>query len=112
MTLLGSASELSSSSEELKNLKVTGPNLEDFVKTQSIDFRLNNNNNQRRLRAADIHKLADDGIVPVRLDDAVNLAFQFFVEFENKRVKPILDVTFPVIESVELGSPAARKNVG
>jgi hypothetical protein len=111
MTLLGAASELSSSSDELKNLKVTGPNLEDFVKTQSIDFRLNNNNNQRRLRAADIPKLADDAIVPVSLDDAVNRAFQFFAEFENKRFKPILDVTLPVIESVEPLSPAGLAGV-
>lgn len=111
MALLGSASELSNSSDELKNLKVTGPNLEDFVKTQSIDFRLNNNNNQRRLRAADIPKLADDAIVPVGLDDAVNRAFQFFAEFENKRFKPILDVTLPVIESVDPASPAGLAGI-
>lgn len=111
MTLLGAASELSSSSDELKNLKVTGPNLEDFVKTQSIDFRLNNNNNQRRLRAADIPKLADDAIVPVGLDEAVNRAFQFFAEFENKRFKPILDVTLPVVESVDPASPAGLAGI-
>jgi hypothetical protein len=111
MALLGSASELSNSSDELKNLKVTGPNLEDFVKTQSIDFRLNNNNNQRRLRAADIPKLADDAIVPVSLDDAVNRAFQFFSEFENKRFKPILDVTLPVVESVDPASPAGLAGI-
>ncbi len=111
MTLLGSASELSNSSDELKNLKVTGPNIEDFVKTQNIDFRLNNNNNQRRLRAADIPKLADDAIVPVSLDDAVNRAFQFFAEFENKRFKPILDVTLPVVESVDPASPAGLAGV-
>ena len=111
MTLLGSASELSNSSDDLKNLKVTGPNIEDFVKTQNIDFRLNNNNNQRRLRAADIPKLADDAIVPVSLDDAVNRAFQFFAEFENKRFKPILDVTLPVVESVDPASPAGLAGV-
>jgi hypothetical protein len=104
MTLLGAASELSNSSVELKNLKVASPNLEDFVNTQNIDFRLNNN--QRRLKASDIPKLADDAIVPVGLDDAVNRAFQFFAEFENKRFKPILTVTLPVIESIEPGSPA------
>jgi C-terminal processing protease CtpA/Prc len=104
MTLLGAASELSNSSVELKNLKVASPSLEDFVNTQNIDFRLNNN--QRRLKAADIPKLADDAIVPVGLDEAVNRAFQFFAEFENKRFKPILTVTLPVIESVEPGSPA------
>ncbi|MEY3419519.1 MAG: hypothetical protein RJA46_1290, partial [Pseudomonadota bacterium] len=49
MTLLGAASELSSASIELKNLKVVSPNLEDFVNTQNIDFRLNANNTQRRL---------------------------------------------------------------
>ncbi|WP_159074785.1 PDZ domain-containing protein [Polynucleobacter difficilis] len=111
MTLLGAASELSSSSDELKNLKVTGPNLEDFVKTQSIDFRLTNNNNQRRLRAVDIPKLADDAIVPVGLDEAVNRAFQFFAEFENKRFKPILDVTLPVVESVDPASPAGLAGI-
>jgi len=111
MALLGSASELSNSSDELKNLKVTGPNLEDFVKTQTIDFRLNNNNNQRRLRATDIPKLADDAIVPVGLDDAVNRAFQFFAEFENKRFKPILDVTLPVVESVDPASPAGLAGI-
>ena len=106
MTLLGAASELSNSTTDLKNLKVASPNLEDFVSTQTIDFRLNNNNSQRRLKATDIPKLADDAIVPVGLDDAVNRAFQFFSEFENKRFKPILTVTLPVIESVEPGSPA------
>lgn len=106
MTLLGAASELSNSTADLKNLKVASPNLEDFVSTQAIDFRLNNNNSQRRLKATDIPKLADDAIVPVGLDDAVNRAFQFFSEFENKRFKPILTVTLPVIESVEPGSPA------
>jgi hypothetical protein len=104
MTLLGSASELSNSSNELKTLKVVNPSLEDFVNTQNIDFRLNNN--QRRLKAADIPKLVDEAIVPVGLDEAVNRAFQFFAEFENKRFKPVLTVTLPVIESVEPGSPA------
>ena len=104
MTLLGAASELSNSSVELKNLKVASPSLEDFVNTQNIDFRLNNN--QRRLKSTDIPKLVDDAIVPVALDEAVNRAFQFFAEFENKRFKPILTVTLPVIESVEPGSPA------
>jgi len=106
MTLLGAASELSNASADLKNLRVVSPNLEDFVNTQSIDFRLNNNNSQRRLKPTDIPKLADDAIVPVGLDEAVNRAFQFFAEFENKRFKPILTVTLPVIESVESGSPA------
>jgi hypothetical protein len=81
------------------------------VKTQSIDFRLNNNNNQRRLRAVDIPKLADDAIVPVGLDEAVNRAFQFFAEFENKRFKPILDVTLPVVESVDPASPAGLAGI-
>jgi len=58
------------------------------------------------LKAADIPKLSDDAIIPVGLDEAVNRAFQFFAEFENKRFKPILTVTLPVIESVESGSPA------
>lgn len=106
MTLLGAASELSNASADLKNLRVVSPNLEDFVNTQSIDFRLNNNSGQRRLKPTDIPKLADDAIVPVGLDEAVNRAFQFFAEFENKRFKPILTVTLPVIESVESGSPA------
>ena len=106
MTLLGAASELSNASADLKNLRVVSPNLEDFVNTQSIDFRLNNNSSQRRLKPTDIPKLADDAIVPVGLDEAVNRAFQFFAEFENKRFKPILTVTLPVIESVEPGSPA------
>jgi hypothetical protein len=106
MTLLGAASELSNASADLKNLRVVSPNLEDFVNTQSIDFRLNNNSSQRRLKPTDIPKLADDAIVPVGLDEAVNRAFQFFAEFENKRFKPILTVTLPVIESVESGSPA------
>jgi hypothetical protein len=106
MTLLGAASELSNASSDLKNLRVVSPNLEDFVNTQSIDFRLNNNSSQRRLKPTDIPKLADDAIVPVGLDEAVNRAFQFFAEFENKRFKPILTVTLPVIESVESGSPA------
>ena len=106
MTLLGAASELSNASSDLKNLRVVSPNLEDFVNTQSIDFRLNNNSSQRRLKPTDIPKLADDAIVPVGLDEAVNRAFQFFAEFENKRFKPILTVTLPVIESVEPGSPA------
>jgi hypothetical protein len=81
------------------------------VKTQSIDFRLTNNNNQRRLRAVDIPKLADDAIVPVGLDEAVNRAFQFFAEFENKRFKPILDVTLPVVESVDPASPAGLAGI-
>jgi hypothetical protein len=106
LTLLGAASELSNASIELKNLKVVGPNLEDFVNTQNIDFRLNAKNTQRRLKPADIPKLVDDAIIPVGMDEAVTRAFQFFAEFENKRFKPILTVTLPVIESVEPGSPA------
>jgi hypothetical protein len=109
MTLLGAASELSNSSVELKNLKVASPSLEDFVNTQNIDFRLNNN--QRRLKAADIPKLADDAIVPVGLDEAVNRAFQFFAEFENKRSASLLTVELPTVESIEPGSPAEAAGI-
>ena len=106
-SLLGAAGELSSSSTDLKNLKVAMPNLEEYVSYQAIDFRLNNSTlNTRRLKPSDIPKLADDAIVLVSLDDAVNRAFQYFSEFENKRSGPILSVTLPTIESVEPGSPA------
>lgn len=106
-TLLTAAGELSSSSSDLKNLKVSMPNIEEFVSYQAIDFRLNNSTlNTRRLKPSDIPKLADDAIVPVSLDDAVNRAFQYFAEFENKRSAPILTVTLPTVDSVEPGSPA------
>ncbi len=106
-TLLGAAAELSSSSSDLKNLKVTMPNLEEYVSYQAIDFRLNNSTlNTRRLKPSDVPKLAEDAIIPVNLDDAVNRAFQYFTEFENKRSGPILTITLPTVESVEPGSPA------
>ena len=83
------------------------PNIEEFVSYQAIDFRLNNSTlNTRRLKPSDIPKLADDAIVPVGLDDAVNRAFQFFAEFENKRSTPILTATPPTVEVVEPGSLA------
>jgi hypothetical protein len=83
------------------------PNIEEFVSYQAIDFRLNNSTlNTRRLKPSDIPKLADDAIVPVGLDDAVNRAFQFFAEFENKRSTPILTATPPTVEAVEPGSLA------
>jgi hypothetical protein len=47
----------------------------------------------------------------VGLDEAVNRAFQFFAEFENKRFKPILDVTLPVVESVDPASPAGLAGI-
>jgi hypothetical protein len=106
-TLLAAAGELSSSSSDLKNLKVVMPNLEEYVSYQAIDFRLNNSTlNTRRLKPSDIPKLADDAIVPVGLDDAINRAFQYFAEFENKRSGPILTVTPPSVQSIEPGSPA------
>ena len=106
-TLLTAAGELSSSSSELRRLKVVMPNLEEFVSYQAIDFRLNNSTlNTRRLKPSDIPKLADDAIVTVSLDDAVNRAFQYFAEFENKRSAPILLASSPTIEAVEPGSPA------
>jgi C-terminal processing protease CtpA/Prc len=106
-TLLTSAAELSSSSSELKNLKVVMPNLEEFVSYQAVDFRLNNSTlNSRKLKPSDIPKLADSAIVAVSLDDAVNRAFQYFAEFENKLSAPILTVTLPTVESLEAGSPA------
>jgi hypothetical protein len=106
-TLLTAAGELSSSSSDLKNLKVAMPNIEEFVSYQAIDFRLNNSTlNTRRLKPSDIPKLADDAIVPVGLDDAVNRAFQFFAEFENKRSTPILTAIPPTVEAVEPGSLA------
>jgi hypothetical protein len=106
-TLLTAAGELSSSSSDLKNLKVAMPNIEEFVSYQALDFRLNNSTlNTRRLKPSDIPKLADDAIVPVGLDDAVNRAFQFFAEFENKRSTPILTATPPTVEAVEPGSLA------
>ena len=111
-TLLAAAGELSSSSSDLKNLKVVMPNLEEYVSYQAIDFRLNNTTlNTRRLKPSDIPKLADDAIVPVGLDDAVNRAFQYFAEFENKRSGPILTVTPPTVESVEAGSFADQAGV-
>ena len=106
-TLLTAAGELSSSSSDLKSLKVVMPNIEEYVSYQAIDFRLNNSTlNTRRLKPSDIPKLADDAIVAVNLDDAVNRAFQYFAEFENKRSGPILTVTLPTVESIEPGSPA------
>jgi hypothetical protein len=106
-TLLGAAGELSSSSSDLKNLKVVMPSLEEYVNSQAIDYRLNNTTlNTRRLKPSDIPKLADDAVVTVSVDDAVNRAFQYFAEFENKRSGPILTVTTPNVESVEPGSPA------
>jgi membrane-associated protease RseP (regulator of RpoE activity) len=111
-TLLTAAGELSSSSSDLKNLKVVMPNLEEYVSYQAIDFRLNNSTlNTRRLKPSDIPKLADDAIVPVGLDDAINRAFQYFAEFENKRSGPILTVTLPNVQSVEPGSPAEAAGV-
>ena len=111
-TLLTAAGELSSSSSDLKNLKVSMPNLEEFVSYQAIDFRLNNSTlNTRRLKPSDIPKLADDAVVPVGLDDAINRAFQYFAEFENKRSGPILTVTPPTVESVEVGSFADQAGV-
>ena len=106
-TLLTAAAELSSSSSDLKNLKVIMPNLEEFIGYQAVDFRLNNSTlNARKLKPSDIPKLADGAIVAVSLDDAVNRAFQYFAEFENKLSAPILTVTLPTVESVEIGSPA------
>jgi hypothetical protein len=106
LALLGAAGDLSSTASDLKNLKVEMPNLEDYANTQPIDFRINGNANQRRLKPSDIPKLAKDAIIPVRLDDAVNRAFEYFSEFENKRSAPILTITLPVVEAVEQGSPA------
>jgi len=106
MTLLGAANDLSDASSSLKNLKVEMPNLEDYANTQVIDFRINGNANQRRLKASDIPKLAKDAVVPVGLDDAVNRAFEFFADFENKRSAPILTITPPLVQLVEPGSPA------
>ena len=65
-TLLAAAGELSSSSSDLKNLKVVMPNLEEYVSYQAIDFRLNNSTlNTRRLKPSDIPKLADDVSVTI-----------------------------------------------
>ena len=108
LALLGAAGDLSSTASDLKNLKVEMPNLEDYANTQSIDFRINGNTNQRRLKPSDIPKLAKDAIIPVRLEDAINRAFEFFAEFENKRAAPILTITPPIVESVEAGSPAEQ----
>jgi hypothetical protein len=106
-TLLGAAGELSSSSSDLKNLKVAMPTLEEYVSYQAINFRLNNSTlNTRRLKPSDIPKLADDAIVQVGMDDAVNRAFEYLTEFENKCSAPILRITLPAVESVEPGSPA------
>jgi hypothetical protein len=111
-TLLTTAGELSSSSSDLKSLKVVMPTLEEFVSYQAIDFRLNNSTlNTRRLRPADIPKLADNAIVVVSLDDAVIQAFQYFAEFENKRSAPVLTATLPTVESVQPGSLADMAGV-
>ena len=104
LVLLGAANDLSESSSELKRLKVAMPALEDFVSSQKIDVRLNKN--QRRLKSSDIPKLVDGAIIPVNTDEAVNRAFQFFSEFENKRSASLLVVELPIVESIELGSPA------
>ena len=104
LVLLGAANDLSESSSELKQLKVTMPALEDFVATQKIDVRLNKN--QRRLKSGDIPKLVDEAIIPVNTDEAVNRAFQYFSEFENKRSASLLTVELPIVESIEPGSPS------
>jgi len=109
LVLLGAANDLSESSSELKQLKVAMPALEDFVATQKIDVRLNKN--QRRLKSGDIPKLVDEAIIPVNTDEAVNRAFQFFSEFENKRSASLLTVELPIVESIELGSPAEAAGI-
>ena len=108
LALLGAAGDLSGTASDLKNLKVEMPNLEDYANAQPIDFRINGNANQRRLKPSDIPKLAKDAIIPIRLEDAVNRAFEFFAEFENKRAAPILTITPPTVESVDAGSPAEQ----
>jgi hypothetical protein len=109
LVLLGAANDLSDSSSELKRLKVAMPVIEDFVSSQKIDVRLNKN--QRRLKPSDIPKLVDEAIIPVNTDEAVNRAFQFFSEFENKRSASLLRVELPTVESVELGSPAEAAGI-
>ena len=109
LVLLGAASDLSESSAELKQLKVTMPVLEDFISSQKIDVRLNKN--QRRLKSSDIPKLVDGAIIPVNTDEAVNRAFQFFSEFENKRSASLLAVELPTVESIEPGSPAETAGI-
>jgi len=109
LVLLGAANDLSESSSELRQLKVAMPVLEDFVSSQKIDVRLNKN--QRRLKSSDIPKLVDGAIIPVNTDEAVNRTFQFFSEFENKRSASLLAVELPIVESIELGSPAEAAGI-
>jgi hypothetical protein len=109
LVLLGAANDLSESSSELKQLKVTMPVLEDFISSQKIDVRLNKN--QRRLKSSEIPKLVDGAIIPVNTDEAVNRTFQYFSEFENKRSASLLTVELPTVESVELGSPAEAAGI-
>ena len=110
LALLSAGSELSSASSNLKSLKVQMPSLEEFVNVELIDFR-NNSFNQRRLKASDIPKLADEAILPVSLNNAINRAFEYFSEFENKRAGSILVITSPTVDLVEEGSPAALAGI-
>ncbi|QWD96055.1 PDZ domain-containing protein [Polynucleobacter sp. MG-6-Vaara-E2] len=109
LVLLGAANDLSASASDLRQLKVTMPVLEDYAMSQKIDVRLNKN--QRRLKSTDIPRLVDGAIVPVNTDEAVNRAFQYFSEFENKRSIPVLTLELPIVESVESGSPAEAAGI-
>lgn len=115
--LFKSAGDLTEAAVNFKNLTVKQPRFADFVGAQRYELLLKKaskrpvNNLTEKVPASEVK--ASTPVSAQRLDQgqAVQKAFEFFADYENKLSKPDLQIIKPVVAALEPGSFAELAGV-
>ena len=116
--LFSSASDLTESASNFRNLTVKQPRFADFVGAQRYELLMKKaskrpvNNLTEKTPAAEPPKAPSPvGDQRLELDPAIQKAFEFFADYENKLSKPTLQIIKPVVAALEPGSFAELSGV-
>jgi len=116
--LFNAAGDLTEAAVNFKNLIVKQPRFADFVGPQryellmkKISKRPPNNLTEKTPAAEPVKAPTPVGDQRLELDPAVQKAFEFFADYENKLSRPSLQIIKPVVAALEPGSFAELSGV-
>ena len=116
--LFNAAGDLTEAAVNFKNLTVKQPRFADFVGPQRYDMLMKkiskrppNNLTEKIPVAEPVKSPPPVGDQRLELDPAVQKAFEFFADYENKLSKPSLQIIKPVVAALEPGSFAELSGV-
>ena len=116
--LFGSASNLTESASNFNTLTVKQPRFADFVGPQRYELLMKRANKRPVNNPTEKTPVAEPPKTPapvtdqrLELDPAIQKAFEFFADYENKLSKPALQIMKPVVAALEPGSFAELSGV-